>query len=230
MNRAIFTVFAVLVMFGLYRCATIKPEDTKYHAILTTEINRIYQEESPLCQGISLVKGFPHVAPLKYNAYVNGALVHASDPAVEPVPDDPLSVKWRDLVAAGLLRESQQLDLDLNLVGFNYELTELGRELYAPRTLASGETGGARFCIGKASLKQIIAISKPVYSIEGLNVTAKYIIKVDPAPHLYDDVAKALDIKVPTRAPSGEILYPEATSTFVFNRDTGKLVNWMQMN
>lgn len=229
MNRIIFTVVAALVMFGLYRCAMIKPEDTKYHAILTTEINRIVHEENPLCQDISLVEGFPHVAPLKYNAYVNGALVHQSEPGVEQLPDDPLTVKWRDLVAAGLLTESQKIDLDMNLVGFNYELTALGRELYSPRQLKSGK-GGARFCIGTVALKQINAISKPVYSIEGLNVTARYVLKVNPAPHLYDDVARALNIKVPTRAPSGEILYPETTATFVFNRDTGKLVNWEPLN
>ncbi|HEX6591423.1 MAG TPA: hypothetical protein VF050_05455, partial [Moraxellaceae bacterium] len=193
MNRAIFLVVALGVMFGLYRCAMVKPEQTKYHAMLTTEITRIADEENPLCRDIPLVEGFPFVAGLEYRGFQSGyASEEEAEDAPRPGPHNPLSVKWRDLVAAGLLTEAEKLDLDLNLVGYEYDLTPRGREFYSQRSLPTDKTM-ARFCLGKTVLKQINAISKPVYSIEGLNVTAKYVLQVpSPGPDLYGDVAQAL--------------------------------------
>lgn len=232
MNRAIFLVVALAVMFGLYRCALVKPEQTKYHAMLTTEITRIVDEENPLCREIPLVEGFPFVAGLEYRGYQSAyASQEEAENAPPPAPHNPLSVKWRDLVAAGLLTEAEKRDLDLNLVGYEYDLTPRGREFYSQRSLPKGKTV-ARFCLGKTVLKQINAISKPVYSIEGLNVTAKYILQVpSPSPELYGNIAQALDIKAPRRsAEGGEVLFPETTATFVFHRETGKLVNWQVLN
>lgn len=224
MSRLIFALVAIAVMFGLARCSKIKPEETKFHSVLEAEIKRINEEENPLCADLYPVQAFPYEARLKYNGYSG-----RDSENERKYPEDPLMVKWKDLVAFGLVTESEKLDLDLKPAGYTYELTAKGRELYAPRTLPSGQQR-ARFCLGKPELKQISAISKPVYSVEGLNVTAKYTLKVPSvSPLLYDGTAQALGLKVPTRATSGEILYPDVVATFVLSRDTGKVLSWQPL-
>ncbi len=210
------------VVFGLFRCARISPEETRFHSILVAEINRINEDENPLCADLFPVQEFPYLARIKYRGYDDSQ-------SAAPLPEDPLRVKWKDMVAAGLVTESAKIDLDLKPAGYSYELTSKGRGLYSRQVLPSGRKR-ARFCIGKPVLRRISAISKPVYSIEGLNVTAKYTLKVEGGnPALYDGTAQALGLKVPTRATSGEILFQDIVATFVLQRDTGKLLSWQVM-
>lgn len=224
MNRLIFTLVVIGVIFGLSRCVNIKPEDTKFHSTLVAEINRINEEENPLCTDLYPVQEFPYFAHLKYKGYRG-----YDDAGAKNYPEDPLRVKWKDLVASGLVTESEKIDLDLKPVGYNYELTAKGRDIYFPRILPSGQKR-ARFCLGKTVLRQISAIAKPVYSIEGLNLTVKYTIKVEKGnPVLYDGTAQALGLKVPTRAPDGEIIFPEIVAVFTLHRDTGKVVSWQPL-
>ncbi|MDI1302655.1 MAG: hypothetical protein PSX71_12175 [bacterium] len=222
MNRLVFALAMMAVVFGISRCARIKPEETRFHAILVAEINRINEEENPLCADLYPVQAFPYLARIKSRGYDDSQ-------SAAPLPEDPLRVKWKDMVAAGLVTESAKIDLDLKPAGYSYELTSKGRGIYSPQVLPSGQKR-ARFCIGKPVLRQISAISKPAYSIEGLNVTAKYTLKVEGgSPALYDGTAQALGLKVPARSASGEILFQDIVATFVLQRDTGKVLSWQAM-
>jgi len=221
MNRIIFLVLAVATMFGLYQCTKIKPKDTKFNPVLVAEIKRLNTDENPLCADLYPVEAFPYLAPVKFSGY--------SSDNEKPLPEDPLGVKWNDLVAAGLVTVAEKIDLDMKIVGYEYSLTAKGREFYQPRKLPSGKMR-ARFCLGQPVLKQISAISKPVYSIEGLNLTVRYTLRVEKgSPVLYDGTAQALGLKVPTRNQQGEIEFPEIVAVFVLHRDTGKVLSWQPL-
>lgn len=203
-------------MFGLYRCALKAPATSKYQPALVQALNHDHAEENPLCAELFPVETFPYLARYEYSGYNSE----------RREPSNPLRVRWRDMVDAGLLRENEQVDLDLRPVGRNYELTPKGRGLYSQRTLPSGQTR-AQFCLGKLAVKDLAVVGTPTYSIEGLNVSARFTMKViDASPALYDGTATALDIKVPTRNPQGEIVLPEAVATFVLQRDTDKVLHW----
>lgn len=221
MHRLIYTLALLAMLYGLYRCAHIRPEDTRFHAILSAEIARLNEEYNPLCAELSGVEGFPHVAPLARHYFDRD-----EESAEPPPPADPLGLRWRELVAAGLLTESEALDPGLRLEGYRYELTAKGHALYREHRLPTGVVR-ARFCLGRPVLKQILAIGKPTYSIEGLNVPARYLLKVERArPEFYDGTAQALHLALPPRSPEGELLYPEVRAVFVLQRDTDKVLSW----
>lgn len=213
MSRSFFLVAAIIMMFGLYRCANIKPGESKFHAPISTAINQMYAEQNPLCRVIPLVDGFPHVAALSYQ-----------DGQPTGRPYNPLGLSWSRLVESGLLRETPKYDLDLRQVGFEYDLTSKGREYYMPLSRESGKEL-ARFCLGRVVLKEITALAKPFYSIQGLNVVATYTMKGEEvSSDVYGDIGLALDIQAPKRSETGEILFPGQQSTFVFNNDSGELM------
>ncbi len=214
MSRSFFLVAAIAMMFVLYRCASIKPDESKYHAPISAAINQMYAEQSPLCRVIPLVYGFPHVVALSYRD---------GEPAGRP--HNPLGLSWRRLVDSGLLRESPKYDLDMHQVGLEYDLTGKGREYYTPLHRENGQEL-ARFCLGQVVLKEIIVLAKPFYSIHGLNVAATYTMRAEGvSPDVYGDIGQALDIQAPRRSETGEILFPGQQNTFVFNNDSGELMS-----
>lgn len=229
MNRIILSVAMAATMFSLYRCAGTAPERSKYRDVFATALAQQLEQSNPLCAEPFGVSGFPHQAAANWRGWSTRPPANSRpEDAPRPPPDDPLGFKWRDLVAAGIVFESEHLDLDLLFDGYVYELSSKGRSLYSERTLANGKKQ-ARFCLGKPVLKEILAIGKPEHSTYGLNVPVRYVLKVEPAsPLLYDGTAKALGINVPMRAPSGEVLYPEATAVMTVSRDTGKVLDLEQ--
>lgn len=221
MRRVFFGVALAITFVELYRCANIRPESSRFHPLLSAEITRRLDQYDPLCAEVMGVTGFPFTAGLQRR-------FDGSDPvdAVLP-PRDPLNVKWRDLVAAGLLHETEERDLEQQLTGYRYELTARGRELYREAAWPGGETR-AHFCLGRTALSQVLEIGKPYYTVEGLNVPARYqLIGREAQPELYDGrTAAALNLKPPTRWASGEILFPEARGLLVLQRETDKVLGW----
>lgn len=225
MNRLIFFLVTVGVIFGFSRCAKIKPEDTKYHSILVAELSRMNKEENFLCTDLYPVEEFPYMAKINGSNY-SGDFESEN---VKAPPEDPLGVKWRDLVAVNLVRESERIDFDSKVVGYDYELTAKGRELYSQRTLSSGKKR-AFFCLGKPVIKQIAEIRKRGYSIQGLDLIVRYTLKLESGGrYLYDGTAKALGLKVPTRENSGEIVFPETNAVVILQRHTDKVLSWEPM-
>lgn len=219
MRRIIFSLAMLGTGYGLYTCAGIAPEDTRFHPVIAAEIARSNHHSNQLCAMLMGVEEFPYTAPFR-----RGYRPHDETP---PEPEDMMSgLKWRDLVEAGLLYESEHRDLNLDLDGYTYELTPKGRALYSPYEYPTGRKE-ARFCIGRPVLKQILAIGKGAYSIEGLNLPVRFVLKVERAlPEFYDGTAKALDIKLPTRSDTGELLFPEVNAVFVLERETDKVLHW----
>jgi hypothetical protein len=216
--------------FTLYHCAGLAPAESKYRGIIATAIAQQMEVVNPLCKEVSQVRDFPHVAPLARPAggltFVGsaGAYAPAADPAAPLRPEDPLGLKWADLVRVGLVHEFAHYDHELRHDGFRYELTEKGRRLYSPRTLKDGATR-ARFCLGRPALREIQSIAKPTYSVAGLDVRARYVLEVKPvAPELYDGTAEALGITVPRRQASGELLFEPADGVFTLERGTDKVL------
>lgn len=219
MSRIIFSLAVLATGFGLYKCAAIKPEQTRYHPIIAAEIARSNHAGNPLCRTLMGIESLPHTTGLR-RPYEEGD-------TTPPEPEDMLGgIKWRTLRDAGLVYESEHRDHSLTVDGFTYELTPKGRALYSQIEYPTGKKE-ARFCLGRPILKEILAIGKGEYSIEGLNLPVRYVLKVERAlPEFHDGTAGALDIKLPTRSDSGELLFPEATAVFVLERETDKVLYW----
>lgn len=226
MKRIVLAAAMAATAFSLYRCAGAAPERSKYRGIFATALAQQLEQFNPLCAEPFGVKGFPHQASANWRGWTTRPPAGSRpEDAPRPPPDDPLGFKWRDLVAAGLVYESEHLDLNLYFDGYVYELSPKGRAIYSERRRSSGETQ-ARFCLGKPSLKEVLAIGKPAYTVEGLTVPVRYVLRIDPvSPQLFDGTARALGLSVPTRAPSGEVLYPEATAHMTLARDSDKVLS-----
>lgn len=231
MMRLVFLLCFSITVFGLYRCAVQAPAGSKYRGMLAEALAHDLDRGNPLCADIYPAEGFPYQAPLDrrgfrapaptYDEY--GEMMPVADAPKAP-PENPLRFKWRDLVKAGLLYESEHYDANLALDGYVYELSPKGRRLYSEYTLPKGDTRG-HFCLGKPQLKEVLAIGKPVFSLAGLDVPVRYVIKIDPVPvELYDGTAEALGLTVPKRSPSGEVLYPVTDAVMTLERETEKVL------
>lgn len=229
MKRIAMAAAMAATFFTLYHCAGAAPDRSKYRTIFATALAQQIGQFNPLCAEPFGVKGFPHQAAADWRGWTTRPPANSTpEEAPRPPPDNPLAFKWRDLVAAGLVYESEHLDLDLNFDGYVYELSPRGRAIYSERKLKSGETQ-ARFCVGKPALKEVLAIGKPSYTVAGLAVPVRYVLKIDPvSPQLYDGTAKALGLHVPGRSPSGEVLYPEARAVMTLARDSDRVIDLEQ--
>lgn len=229
MKRMIFAAAMAATVFGLYRCANVAPEHSKYRPLFAAALAKQLETFNPLCAEPFGVPAFPFQAAADWRGWSTRPPAGSTpDQSPRPPPDNPLVFKWRDLVAAGVVYESEHLDLDLNFDGYVYELSPKGRGLYSQVTRKDGRPQ-ARLCLGKPVLKEVLAIGKPAYTVAGLEVPVRYVLKVDnPSPLLYDGTAKALGLTVPTRSPSGEVLYPETVAVMTLARGTDDVISLEQ--
>ena len=231
MRRAVFLVFFVITVFGLYHCAAQAPATSRYRDLLTEALAKDLDANNPLCADIFPPAVFPFLAALDHSGSRMAVPASVGAGGVAPTadtpklpPENPLRFKWRDLVKTGVLYESEHYDANLKLDGYVYELSPKGRSLYGEHKLRNGETRG-RFCLGKPQVKEVQGIGRPADSLAGLEVPVRFVLKIDPVPPgLYDGTAEALGLTVPKRALSGEVLYPVTDAIMTLDRESGKVL------
>lgn len=218
MKRALLLIALLAIATGLYLHFRANAGPARFHDALVAEIARRSVEDNPLCASLAGVDGFPYTATLQRRA--DGERSNAPPPP----PRDLLSgQRWRDLVAAGLVTETEHRSANHLLTGYTYALTDRGRALYAERPLPKGGKE-VRFCLGQPMLKRITAIESTRPRGEELEVPVRYVLKVEAAgPELSDGKATALGIRVPPHSTGGELDLPEMHAVFVLDRKSGQV-------
>lgn len=128
--------------------------------------------------------------------------------------------RCEDLYQAGLVTKSVSSYEEFGREKFDarFELTALGRSVYAEDINHLGKRVNARFCFGRTALHKIVEVLPPMNLGGATLVGVKYVAEVlEPHPFLFDPQSEPLRLAVPQRGE--RLLYPPRVTTLAVQHD-----------